>query len=108
MATNDVARIFGLLEGHDKSFDEIKEDLKKIKNNDNSKLRKIAEAEIKIENLENTEKELKKANDKLIENMSKIQKSFYDYRDNEKSWRIVMVSSIVLVLFDLATRFFIK
>lgn len=107
MPTEDIAEIRGILMGYKDDLNEIKEDIKEIKNNDKNKLERITRLETESQTMEKWREGHIKANKKHKEKFEEFKKQYFQDKDTESKWRVAMVIAIVLALFDLVTRFLI-
>ncbi|OQD59022.1 hypothetical protein MBBAR_6c01320 [Methanobrevibacter arboriphilus JCM 13429 = DSM 1125] len=104
----DIAEIRGILKGVDNKLDTMQKDIIHIKNNDKEKLQRIAKIETEQKLLEKWENEHIEINKDTKKEFNRIDQKLNRYISSENKWRVGIIITLTLALFDLVTRFLIK
>lgn len=108
MPTDKIAKLEGYLKGIGIDINEMKEDIKEIKNNDKDKLARIIKLETETQLMNKWIEGHINANIKHKDAFTTFKKQYSEDKDQEAKWRVTMIIAMILALFDLITRSLIK
>ena len=104
MPSDKIGKVEGYLKGIGIDIQEMKEDIKEIKNNDKDKLERITKLETESQLMNKWRKGHIDANIKHKNDFTAFKKQYSHDKDQESKWRVTMIIAIILALFDIITR----